>query len=396
MTTTTTTTTTTSIGSCIIVGGGPGGIMVARTIVKQSGKTPVNITVIDRQNYMDWSLASPRSLVAPDDIAKFGYVMPLDKVCEFVSSGNRSGAAVVKFVQGKVTKVSPTAVTLDNGTVLEANVIVLAIGGQYASGAIWKPLEDQITVETRIAAFRTLRAKVAACKSIVVAGAGPTGVEVAGEIKAAFPDTVVTIVGSLLPHSKEPIQKRMKTALQAMGIVLMTGHVDVTEPDAQGNVTTREGDTIANVDMILNAAGFTFAGAKIADESLQKDLTSRGQFSCRPTLQLQSTDSVFCCGDILAVPEGFFADVKGLQHADDTAMTVGKNVVLKLQQKPLVSFPWSKTMIDKPMMTALGPKVGIGYVGMPHFMENFLCRTVKCKDYYMSMKASTYGKGKTW
>ena len=111
---------------------------------------------------------------------------------------------------------------------------------------------------------------------------------------------------------------------------------------------------------------------------------------------MKSVDTVFCCGDILQVPDGCFADVKGVQHADDTGAIVGRNVVLLLQNKPLVDFKWSKVPINKPMLTALGPKVGVGYVGMPHFVENFMVRSLKCKDYYMSLKGGSFGKGKTW
>ncbi|CAB9523706.1 Apoptosis-inducing factor 2 [Seminavis robusta] len=383
-----------SLGSCIIVGGGPGGVHVATTIAKTCGAT-VDVTIVDRQNYMDWSLASPRMLVAPDDIDQYGYCMPLDKVCEFV--GLQKGKNKTTFVQAAVTQVGPKSVTLDNGKTLEADVIVVAIGGQYASGAIWKPTPDLTTRETRIAAFRTLREKIANSKHVVVTGAGPSGVEVAGELKAAFPDLQVTMVGSLLPNSPEVLQIRVKTALEGMGVVVKEGRVDAKEPDSDGTVKTRDGGTtIENVDLILNAAGFTFKGKDIADDTLQKDVTDRGQFNCRHTLQLASTDSVFCCGDVLAVPEGYYADVKGLQHADMTAETVGKNVVAMLQQKPLADFAWSKTPINKPMMTALGPKIAVGYMGLPNFMENFLGRTLKCKDYYMSLKKSGYGKGKTW
>jgi NADH dehydrogenase FAD-containing subunit len=136
--------------------------------------------------------------------------------------------------------------------------------------------------------------------------------------------------------------------------------------------------------------------SKIADSSLKKDLNAKGQFQCKPTLQLQNCDTVFACGDILVVPEGCFADVKGLQHADDTAEQVGKNVVHLLEGKPLQNFSWSKTPIQKPMISSLGTKVGIGFMGMPNFMENFMARSFKCKDYYMSIKGSIYGKGKTW
>jgi hypothetical protein len=138
----------------------------------------------------------------------------------------------------------------------------------------------------------------------------------------------------------------MKTALEGMGIEVLEGRVDQEEPDSDGNVATRDGKTIEGVDLILNAAGFTYAGDALADDTLQKDLTKRGQFDCRHALQLQSTDSVICCGDILlSTPEGYYADVKGLLHANDTAATVGKNVVLQLQGKVLQDLKWSKTPI---------------------------------------------------
>lgn len=116
------------------------------------------------------------------------------------------------------------------------------------------------------------------------------------------------------------------------------------------------------------------------DDTLAKDTTERGLFSCRPTLQLASAETVFCCGDILEVPKGCYADVKGAVHAGATAETVAKNVVLLLQSKPLVDFKWSEKPITKPMMTALGPRIAVGYIRLPHFMENFIGRTFKCKD----------------
>lgn len=380
-----------SIGSCIIVGGGPGGVHVARNIVKNCGGS-VHITIVDRQDYLDWSLASPRMLIAPNDVDKFGYCMPLPQVCEFVAG--RQGK--IKFVHAGVSKIGPKSVTLENGSKLEADVIVVATGGSYASGAMWKPLKDQTTKEARVAALRVQRQELAKAKHVLITGAGPTAVEVAGELKAAFPKMAITMVGSLLPTSPPALQTRMAKSLTKMGIILVDGRVDATEPDKDGNVVTRTGKTIGNVDVILNAAGFTFAGNALASDELKKDVTTRGQFSCRPTLQLASVDSVFCCGDILAVPEGYFADVKGLQHADDTAETVGKNVGLLLKKKPLQNFKWSKVPVNMPMMTALGPKVGVGHMGLPNFMENFMCRQFKCKDYYMSIKGKSYGKGKTW
>ena len=211
----------------------------------------------------------------------------------------------------------------------------------------------------------------------------------------------------------------MKKALEDMHVEIMEGRVDVAEPDVNGKVTTRGGEVLEGVDMILNAAGFVFSGASLADDALNVDVTKRGQFQCRPTLQLKGQDSVFCCGDILDVPKGCFADVKGLMHGQQTGETVAHNVVAKLEEMPLKDFKWSKVPINKPMMTALGPNKGLGHMGksllvllllslhsnthklfapgLPNFMQNFIAKKVKSNDYYMSVNGnSMYGKGKTW
>ena len=73
------------IKKVIIVGGGPGGVKVAETIAKQQQATSainIEVTVVDRQNYLDWSLSSPRMLVEPTKIEEMGYVMPLEKVLQ--------------------------------------------------------------------------------------------------------------------------------------------------------------------------------------------------------------------------------------------------------------------------------------------------------------------------
>ena len=77
---------------------------------------------------------------------------------------------------------------------------------------------------------------------------------------------------------------------------------------------------------------------------------------CNDQLQLTSDPTVYACGDIVQVPQGKYADVKGIAHAEATAMVVAYNVVQALtkeQSSPkLKSFAWSSTPITKPMMTA--------------------------------------------
>ena len=117
----------------------------------------------------------------------------------------------------------------------------------------------------------------------MIAGAGPAGVEVAGEVKSAFPDKTVTLVGTFLAACTPRLQKRIHAALEKMGVEFADGRVEVSVPDANGTVTTTTGKSIpANV--VLNTAGFTYQGKSLASASLQADVTEHGQFKCRPHL----------------------------------------------------------------------------------------------------------------
>ena len=307
-----------STKSVLIVGGGPSGVMTAKALMKQQHSKKdlsFTVTIVDRQNYCDWSLASPRSVVRPQDVEKFGYCFPLDKVCEF---------AGCSFRQGAVAKIGENSVTLEDGTVINADAIVVAIGGQYACGALWKPLPDQTTVERRIAAFEAENAKINEASDIVIIGAGATGVEVAGEIKSAFPDKNVTLVGTVLSNATEYMRTKVKRTLENMGVIFKDGRVEAAAPE-DGKVVTTKGEAI-NCDLLLNTAGFVYEGRTLADGSIEESVTKRGQFKCKPTLQLSTCDTVFAVGDVLEVPEGKYADVKGMQHADDNVGIVGSMV----------------------------------------------------------------------
>ena len=101
-------------------------------------------------------------------------------------------------------------------------------------------------------------------------------------------------------------------------------------------------------------------------------------------------------GDVLEVPEGKYADVKGMQHANDTLAIVALNTAQLLRfgeanKQKLRDFAWSDKPIVKPMMTCLGENHAVGDMGLPFPLGNFLGRKVKCKNYYVSIQGGKYG-----
>ena len=308
------------------------------------------------------------------------------------------------FVQGAVTKVEEKAVTVSTGgstETMECDAVVVAAGGYYANGGFWKAREAETSEALRRAGLAAERAKAEAAKSIVVVGAGLAGVEVAGEIKSKWPDKNVTLVGTFLAAASPFSAKCTEAALKKMGVVMKPGRVDVSS-HANGKITTSKGEEL-DADVVLSCVGFVFAGpALLAGGGLAADanLKKNGQLICKPTLQLATAETVFACGDILAVPEGCFANVGGVQHCDDTAKVVAKNVLSVISGEPAAAtFAWSKKPVTTPCMTALGPNVGIGDLGLPgpHLgLGDFMAKKVKCGDFYLGIQLKSFGKGITW
>jgi len=359
------------------------GVLVAKYLQKSG----CQVTIVDRQNYLDWCMASARSLVSPDEIEKKDFTMPLDKVAEHLGA---------KFVHSAVSQIGEKYVTLEDGTVLEADCVVVSIGGQYASGAVWKATPELTTKEKRIESFRAEKKKLESAHTVVIAGAGLAGVEIAGEIKSAFSAKTVVLVGTFLPTSADSGREKVKKALLHLGVILKDGRVE-GEP-VNGKVTTTKGETI-DADIVYNAAGFVFAGSKLLNQSLQTDVTERGQLLCRSTLQLNGCNTVFATGDIVKVPDGKFADAKGSMHGDETAKLVAKNVLNFLAGDNLDEFKWSDKPLNVPSFTCLGPDLAVGDMGMPKFLsglEDWMCLKLKADKFFTSMKASGFGKGKTW
>ena len=78
-------------------------------------KDSVQVTIVDARDYVDWSIASARCCVRPQEAETTPYIFPLDKVAEHVVGAT--------FHQGKATSVSRTGVQLENGETIDGDCI---------------------------------------------------------------------------------------------------------------------------------------------------------------------------------------------------------------------------------------------------------------------------------
>ena len=182
-----------------MIGGGFGGIQV----VKDLRRAPVSVTLIDRRNFhlfqpLTYQVAT--GALSPSDVtyplrAIFGSDPNVSVMLEEVTGFDLDGRRVLLATDEHYT--APRAVEYDT--------LVVAAGSSYSyfghdewreiAGEV-KSLESAIAVRSRVldaferAEISTDPADCRAELTFVVVGAGPTGVEIAGQIAELARDTL--------------------------------------------------------------------------------------------------------------------------------------------------------------------------------------------------------------
>lgn len=165
---------------------------------------------------------------------------------------------------------------------------------------------------------------------MLLLGAGPAGLELAGEILAAWPDKQVTMVdpgadillGSGLPDA---FRAEIRGQLDALGVTLLLGTSlaapPATEPGERGpfSVTTADGTT-ADADIWFRCYGVVPATSYLADD-LAAARRRDGHLAVTPRLHLEGHPHVFAIGDVTAIPEPKMAKAAEL-HAKVAAANI--------------------------------------------------------------------------
>src|SRR6266850_2575100 len=137
-----------------------------------------------------------------------------------------------RFVRDRAVDVDGRRVTLASGDVLEPDYLVLATGSSYPFPA---KTEEPDVASARIRFRAAHKALLAADRALIV-GAGPAGLELAGEIKAFYPDKQVTLADvseDILtgPYSQE-LRDELRRQLDGLGIELRLGRALSSLPSA--------------------------------------------------------------------------------------------------------------------------------------------------------------------
>lgn len=268
----------------VVVGGGYAGITVAKALDDEA-----DVVLVEPRDTFVHHVGALRALVDPEFAPSI--FMPLDRLL-----------ARGRVVHDRAARVDAGVVTLASGERLEADYVVLATGSRYPYPA--KP-ETEVA-EHALARLREGHEALAGASRALIVGAGPVGLELAGEIRAAFPDvgvTVADISAEILEGPYDPALRAELTAqLEGLGVQLLLGSPFVAlPPTAPGRpgaftVATEAGATVT-ADVWFRCFGVTPVSDYLGD-ALAAARTPEGYIAVTPELRVAGEESVFALGDV--------------------------------------------------------------------------------------------------
>jgi NADH dehydrogenase FAD-containing subunit len=329
----------------LVVGGGYAGTLVAKELDDRA-----SVTLVDsRDSFVNYS-ASLRAMVR-EDWAE----------APFFCYGTLLKHGTV--VHGTVVSVDDEGARLSDGRRLDAHYLVLATGSSYAYPA--HPRPDTTVAQDAAAQLRATGRELAQAKRVLILGSGPVGLELAGEIREAWPNMEITVVSpstELLPGYLPEVHDELIAQLDRLGIDLQLGTRLSDEPSVPPavaqpfTVTTTDGRTIT-ADIWFRTFGARVNTDYLADARLV-ELTAKRLVPVDEHLAVVGHPNVYALGDIADLP-----DAKMATHAQTQAAIVIDNLTAQLEgRQPSVSYqPAAMPRIFLP----LGSGCGVGQVPTP-------------------------------
>ena len=312
----------------VIVGGGFGGLQAALRL----RRAPVDLTLIDRRNFhlfqpLTYQVAT--GALSPGEIA-----YPLRAIFKRHGNVRVLMAQVSGFdLQAREVRLQPVAgVPAPAGVAYDSLIVAGGSSYSYFGHDDWrsvapevKSLESALAVRQRIlSAFEAAEMDPdpearAGWLTFVVVGAGPTGVEMAGQIGEIARDTLrrdfraidprdgrillVEMADRVLTSFPPSLSAKAARALEQLGVIPLVGHT-VTGIDPEAVTVESAGGAAERIPArtVIWAAGVRASGlGETLGRLTGAELDPAGRVTVQPDLTLPGHPEVFALGDMVRV-----------------------------------------------------------------------------------------------
>ncbi|OOQ87774.1 AMID-like oxidoreductase [Penicillium brasilianum] len=379
----------------VIVGAGVAGLVIAHSLLQ--GVPDAKIVLVNPSQTFYWNIASPRILAKPNAFKPEQYLLPIKDAFAQYSANS------FEFVAGTATAINvaakTVAVTLNSSgdsKDLSYDHLVIASGSTNpsATGAVtgtsipFKP-SNRDDIKQIVEAAQQ---QIAHAKEIVIGGAGPVGVELAGELAESLGSkasiTLISSADRVLPMIKPSASAVGAKKLQEKNVKIITS-TKVTGAEASTDGTKSWTVTLDNgkklsADVYIPTTGAIPNSSFIPAEFLD----GNGWVKVNKELRVQSNGGsalpIYAVGDINT--NDLRLSFKATEQAKVAVANIKADILGKGERK---SFDQGDSIM---MLVPVGETGGTGQLfGMTPF--SFMVKFVKGKDYFVS-KAPQYLAGK--
>jgi len=369
------------------------------------------VTLVNPSKDFWWRIGGPREIVSRQ-------LMPTSKTYYPIEPAFAYAKDRFTFVHGTATHVDAAgqnvSVTTASGEQKSIPYAALIIATGISTSS---PLFTQTSSATDLQATHdTFRKTLPNAKTVVIGGAGPVGVESAGEIsellngKPGFmasvpknPKAKVTLICAekkMLPILRESISQQAEKFLARLGcnVVYNTRVVSATAAGDKTTVQLSDGQTI-EADIYIDATG-----TRANTGFLPKDwLDNRNRVACNPkTLRVETASAgprIYVVGDVGSYTRG------GVMDQADALPVAMTNLKTDLTAHISGTAPGADrhytANLKEQQICPIGTQKGVGaFGGRP--VPSLMVWGIKGRDYMIGMLASAtlngdgYKKEKAW
>ena len=348
-----------------IVGGGYIGAELAKSL-----DDTAEVTLIEPRSHFVHAPAMIRAVVDPSLLDRA--LIPYDRL---LTNG--------RVIASKAKAIDAKGVTLEDGTRVEADQIVVATGSGNAM-----PFKPQgADIAGLKADNQRIHQQLKAARRIGIVGAGAVGTELAGEIAYAMPDKKMTLISSdeaLFPTMPSKLGTSLAAKLRKAGVTLILGQMaenlkSLTEPYA-GTLQLADGSQ-HDFDLIFPVIG-SRANSEVLETLAGVQKTTANRIKVDPWMRPSSLPNVFAAGDVADAGDGMtiVATSRQLPWLKATLSGLGQGKTVE-DMKPYK--PWGS---KAPILVPLGPKQGNSFLGF-FTAGDFLTSKMKGADLFLKKYA---------
>jgi NADH dehydrogenase FAD-containing subunit len=353
----------------VVVGGGYGGIAAAKSLDETT-----DVVLVEPKDAFMHNIAALRALVDPSWLPKI--FMPY---AGLLANG--------RVVRDRAVNVEPGRVVTASGEEIAADYVVLATGSRYPFPAKTNLVDSELAIEQVRATHRALEQ----AGRVLLLGAGPVGIELAGEIRAVWPEKSITLIdprpellsGPFMPELRAELRRQ----LQEFDVKVLLGSALRDEPPTEPG-TLDEFTVVTQSGVALTAdIWFRCYGVVPNSDYLSEALASArrpdGFVEVSPTLQVAGQATVFALGDLST------ADAKMAGFASRQAATVAANINSLISgTSELANYESMGTAIVVP----IGPTGGAGqFPGQDEIVGAEVVADVKGRDMMIDRFSELFG-----